>query len=143
MKTRVIVPVAGKGKRFDADIPKQFFHLAGTPVIVHTVSKFIASPLIIGGVIVFSEEDIVKYSHILKNVDGFSDKFEIISGGEHRQDSVYNGIQALPNDTEIVLVHDGVRPFVDDGLISRCIQGVKENDACIAAIPANDPNPFD
>ena len=119
-------------------IPKQFLNLAGKPIIVHTVSKFITSPSITGGVIVSSEEDIQKLKDILHLLDGFSEKFKIVTGGKERQDSVYKGLNHLSDKTDIVLVHDGVRPLVTEDIIQRCITGAQRIKACIAAIPAKD-----
>ncbi len=138
MKVEIIVPAAGKGKRFGGDTSKQFLPLAGIPIIVRTVSNLIASPLINGGVIVFSEEDIRFAEKMFLQIQGFQEKFKIITGGNKRQDSVYNGLQALPDNTDIVLVHDGVRPFLNNEIIERCVSGAKEFRACIAAVPVTD-----
>ncbi|TFG94663.1 MAG: 2-C-methyl-D-erythritol 4-phosphate cytidylyltransferase, partial [Calditrichales bacterium] len=75
---------------------------------------------------------------ILSKLSGFKEKFSIVIGGKERQDSVYNGLQALPSQSEIVVVHDGVRPFVSPHLLLQSIQTASEFGACVAAVPVKD-----
>ncbi len=138
MNVKFIVPVAGKGKRFGATIPKQFSNLAGKPIIFHTVKNLITSPLISGGVIVCGADDKIRMQELLCQLPGFAENCNIVIGGEKRQDSVYNGFKNLDKDDGYILIHDGARPFVDHELINRCVNGAKEFGACIAAIPVND-----
>jgi 2-C-methyl-D-erythritol 4-phosphate cytidylyltransferase len=138
MKAEIIVPVAGKGKRFGGEIPKQFYTLANQPILLHTLEKIITSPLIRGGVIVCGEHDIKFLEDLLFPVNGLKDKFNIVTGGKRRQDSVYNGFQSISENTEIVIIHDGVRPFISHDLIERCITSAEKSGACITAIPVSD-----
>lgn len=62
----------------------------------------------------------------------------IVGGGTTRQESVYNGLCAVSDGSDVVLIHDGARPFIDDDLIARCISGVVDFDACAAAVPVKD-----
>jgi len=138
MNVKVIVPVAGKGKRFGGEIPKQFYKITGQPIIFHTVKNLITSPLISGGVIICGENDRDQIQEILNPIPEFPKKFKIIFGGEKRQDSVYKGFMEIEGDTDFVLIHDGARPFVSHELIESCVQEAQKFDACIAAIPVND-----
>jgi 2-C-methyl-D-erythritol 4-phosphate cytidylyltransferase len=138
MNVKIIVPVAGKGKRFGGEVPKQFYDLAGQPIIFHTVKKLITSPLISGGVIVCGADDKIQIQDLLNQLPGFAENYKIVIGGEKRQDSVYTGFENLEGDTNFVLIHDGARPFVSHEIIDRCVYGAEKSGACIAAIPLND-----
>ena len=138
MKVSIIVPVAGKGKRFGGEIPKQFYELAGQPIILHTIKNMMTSPLISGGVIVCGAEDIKMMEDIFSSIQGFQEKFIIVFGGDKRQNSVYNGFNSIGNDVDYVLIQDGVRPFISNELIEKCIMGAKQFGSCIAAVPVSD-----
>jgi 2-C-methyl-D-erythritol 4-phosphate cytidylyltransferase len=76
--------------------------------------------------------------HTILSAAGVKKKTELISGGDHRQDSVYNGLQAIKDDDGIVLIHDGVRPFVRQEHLLACIEGAHKQGACILGLPAFD-----
>jgi len=138
MKTAVIIPAAGKGQRMGADIEKQFLSLNGKPIIAHTVRVFQSSPSI----------DLIYpvlppyLTDSAESVAGFApgqDKIAaVVAGGEARQDSVANGLKALAPDVDIVLVHDGVRPFITERLIQDCIATASAHGACLAALQAQE-----
>jgi len=138
MDVNIIVPVAGQGKRFGGEIPKQFFELAGQPIILYTIKKLIASPLISGGVIVCGADDKTRMQELLFQLPNFRDNFSIVVGGKKRQDSVYNGFQQIEENTDLVLIHDGARPFVSVEMIERCVHGAQQFGACISAVPVSD-----
>lgn len=138
MKAVAIIPAAGLGLRLKSGIPKPYLMLAGMPVLAHTLKAFEDCPDIAKIYVVVAEDKIayckqnIVDKYRLKRVTG------IIAGGEKRQDSVYNGLCELDNDTGIVVVHDGARPLIDPRLISRCIKNAKMYGAAIAALPLND-----
>ncbi len=138
MRTAAIVPVAGRGQRFASDVPKQFLDLAGQPVIFRTVEQILKVPQINTGVVVTASEDIDKIYNILSDIPGFKQRFRVVAGGEQRQDSVYNGLQALVPDTILVLVHDGVRPLVTPEIIRHSIAVALREGGCVAAVPVKD-----
>ena len=138
MVVSAIIPVAGQGKRFGGKTPKQFLKIGGQPIIEITLQKFISLDEINHGVVVVAESEIDSSRNLFRHIDGFDEKFKIISGGVERQDSVYSGIKNIPPDTDIVVVHDGVRPLVSSQLISKSIQTAVETGACIAALPVKD-----
>jgi len=117
--------------------PKQFFELEGTPILIHTLRVFqqIES---IGFVIVvvplescaWAEEQVQKYQ--------LSKVFKVVAGGKHRQDSVLAGLEVLPQEVELVLVHDGVRPFVPVSVIENCLKEAEKDGAAMAAVPVKD-----
>jgi 2-C-methyl-D-erythritol 4-phosphate cytidylyltransferase len=134
MKVSAIIPAAGQGTRMSAGVPKQFLLLNGRPILEHTIGAFQNSGLIDSIVLAVPEQDFELQRQRWLNDTGIT----VIVGGEKRQDSVYNGFKALPQETEIVLVHDGVRPFVTKEIIGRTIEGARNHGAAITAIPVND-----
>jgi 2-C-methyl-D-erythritol 4-phosphate cytidylyltransferase len=138
MKISAIIPVAGQGKRFGGKTPKQFLTINNQSIIEITLKKFVSLDNINDGVVVVSESDIDFSRDLFRKIDGFENKFKVVKGGKKRQDSVYNGLQIIPSDTDIVVVHDGVRPLVSSQLITKSIQNALVTGACIAAIPVKD-----
>lgn len=134
-----VIVAAGRGKRMNSSVAKQFLEIEGKPLFVRTLEVFAIHPGISRIQLLVPQEyvDFCK-SRIPDELDRKSD-ISVTVGGEKRQDSVYKGLLALKDPAEkIVLIHDGVRPFVTPGLISACIDGAAETGACIAAIPAPD-----
>jgi 2-C-methyl-D-erythritol 4-phosphate cytidylyltransferase len=138
MIVSAIIPVAGRGKRFGGQLPKQYLELNGQPVINLTLRPFVSLPAIHGGVVVAAREEMERISAFLGNIEGFAEKFRVIEGGKERQDSVYSGLQQIPSDTNIVIVHDGVRPFVSHSLLLRSIDTAQQFGACIVAVPVKE-----
>lgn len=136
MRIALIIPAAGIGKRFsnDGNIPKQYVHLLGQPVIYHAVKAFLPHVDYIQPV-----GDFETLTSILSPLN--SDKIlSPILGGKERQDSVRAGLEALsalPKDQQpdIVLVHDAARPNISAEIIHRVIDALKEYPAAIPAIP--------
>lgn len=125
MHTVAIIAAAGKGKRFRGRIPKQYIKIEGKPIIYYTLSVFDSSPDI-DGIILVSDRD---------EDYGFKKVLCVVKGGGTRAHSVYNGLQAVPKDTQIVVIHDGVRPFVKHKLIKDVITAAGRYGAAICAVP--------
>ncbi len=136
-KTIVLIVAAGKGLRAGQDVPKQYVDLAGRMVLSRTIEAFIAHQLIAGIAIVISPQDIELYHQATKE---FSDKLlASINGGKTRQESVYNGLKALQEYApDRVLIHDAARPFVENLLIDRVLQGLENHDAVLPILPVTD-----
>ncbi|MCD6570069.1 MAG: 2-C-methyl-D-erythritol 4-phosphate cytidylyltransferase [Deltaproteobacteria bacterium] len=127
-----VIVAGGGGKRFGAR--KQFLDLSGVPVIKRTVLAFDSYPAIHQIIVVVPEEDISMTNDMLM---GFKKVYAIVAGGKTRQASVWKGLQLI-KDSEIALIHDGVRPLVSHSLIGKVIDGIKGFDACIPALPVAD-----
>ena len=107
MVVSVIIPVAGRGERFGGPTPKQYLTIGDKPIIALTIEKFVSLADISNGVVVVAEEETDTTYNFLQNIEGFDTRFKIVSGGVKRQDSVYKGLQHIPSNTDVVIVHDG------------------------------------
>jgi 2-C-methyl-D-erythritol 4-phosphate cytidylyltransferase len=132
-----ILPAAGLGTRMGAETPKQFLELAGTPIVVHTVRRMASCPMITD-IIVATRGDVVGSLETSLQGEKFKQNVKVIRGGDSRQESVALALQQVPDGTEIVLVHDAVRPFVTVEQIARVIEEARRCDAAILGIPAMD-----
>jgi 2-C-methyl-D-erythritol 4-phosphate cytidylyltransferase len=150
MKVVVIIPAAGLGTRM-ASAPgtrgnkpaatKQFTELGGTPILVHTLRKFAASPEVSEIYIALRAHEIEGFRARLEQEvkDILPKKIHLVEGGEHRQHSVANAMSSVSaGDEDIVLVHDAVRPFVTEKIIHDVIHAARKYGAAIAGLPAVD-----
>jgi len=128
-----MAPVGKKG------LPsKQFFEINGAPILIHTLRVFAHNKQISQIIVALRKNEMERFRAQLEK-EKLSAKVEMVEGGEHRQESVDNAIASLkaaPGD--IVLVHDAVRPFVDDEIIANVIHEVEKHGAAIAGLPAVD-----
>lgn len=136
MNYQVIVLAAGQGKRMKAGKNKQFIELEGKPVIIHTLSVFEADPWCSEIKLVINEREKDIFKELLTQYPMLKVK-EMIIGGEERQDSVYNGLTSLQS-AEIVLVHDGARPFISQEVIHDLVEVASKNGAAIVGVPVKD-----
>ena len=138
MKVTALIPAAGIGSRMETNIPKQFLTLAGQPVVVHALQIFEAAPEVqeIFLMVPPGLEDRCRKDWV--EAFGLKKVAKLISGGASRQDSVYEGLRATTSDTDIILVHDGVRPFVTRTMIRQAIEGASRYDGAVVAIAVND-----
>lgn len=134
--TAVIV-AAGKGTRMGAQVSKQFLPLCGKEILAHTVEVFERSETVRDIVLVTGTDSLTDVRDMAREY-GWEKIYAIVAGGAERQDSVQNGLRALPPDTEIVLIHDGVRPFVTEEILRRSAETAAEMGACVAGVPAKD-----
>lgn len=134
-----VIFAGGIGTRMNSKaVPKQFLKLYGKDIIIHTLEHFELHNDIDGIVIACVEDWIPYLKKILKKFDITKVK-DIVPGGETGQESIYNGLEAAQKrygEDAIVLIHDGVRPLIEEKTISDCIQSVKENGSAITVAPA-------
>jgi 2-C-methyl-D-erythritol 4-phosphate cytidylyltransferase len=138
MKTVAIIPAGGTGRRMGGDIPKQYLLLAGIPILAHTLGAFQCSPHIGEIILAVPEADIGEVRRNVVERHGFSRVTLILAGGRERQDSVKNALAHLRDDHGLVLIHDGVRPFVTCEVIERAVAGAKQYGAVTTGIPVRD-----
>jgi len=138
MVTAAIIPAAGKGIRMGPGIPKQFRSLAGEPIVLRTLQVFEACPEIDSILPVLPSDHIEIFQDMMRRAGGFTKISNLVVGGEQRQDSVYNGLTRLDSEVDLVVVHDGVRPFVTHNLIRSCIETAYSHGAAVAALSAQE-----
>jgi 2-C-methyl-D-erythritol 4-phosphate cytidylyltransferase len=132
-----ILPAAGLGTRMGAETPKQFLELDGVPIVILS-SRRIASCELVTDIIVATRADgIAKLEEWIRG-EKFKQQVRVVRGGDSRQESVARALEEVPNDTELVLVHDAVRPFVTREQIARVIEEARRCGAAILGIPAMD-----
>jgi 2-C-methyl-D-erythritol 4-phosphate cytidylyltransferase/2-C-methyl-D-erythritol 2,4-cyclodiphosphate synthase len=132
-----IIPAAGSGIRMGLSAPKQFLELAGVPILVHTLRIFQQIDAV-GHIVVAAPPDSCSRVEGLVQDYHLTKVFRVIAGGEKRQDSVLAGLEALPAEVELVLVHDGVRPFVPVSVVENCLLKAEKNGAAMVAVPVKD-----
>ncbi len=133
-----IVPAGGRGTRMGNEVPKQFLQLGEVPLLVHALRVLESSKTICEVVVVVPHDAVTYCQKELLPQFAFSKISNVISGGARRQDSVWNGLQAVDVRTEIALVHDAVRPFVTDTMVQKVVDGARTHGAAIVAIPLRD-----
>ena len=134
--TAVIV-AAGKGKRMGTEISKQFLPLGGKEILAHTVQKFEKAKNIRDIILVTGADSLQDVRDMTREY-GWEKIVSIVAGGKERQDSVWYGLQQVAADTEIILIHDGVRPFVTEDILNISIETALEMGGCVAGVPAKD-----
>ncbi len=132
----VIVPAAGKGTRLGGQ-RKQFRLLDGKPLLIRSLEVFQFHPEVDAIVVVVPAGE-EKTVHDALHAAGLSKVIHVVAGGASRQASVHQGLLAVPERCEYVMVHDGVRPFVAPALVSDVIAGLAEKGAAALAIPVAD-----
>jgi 2-C-methyl-D-erythritol 4-phosphate cytidylyltransferase len=135
-----IVAAAGIGLRMGNKTPKPYLLLAGKPILAHTLDLFEKIKEIREVTLVVHPEELDYCQEKVISPYGFKKVLRLVPGGKERQDSVYNALKALKNedDLEIVLVHDGVRPFVTPEQVCRIIQAARSHGAAVLGLPAQD-----
>ena len=138
MKTVAIIPAGGAGKRLKAHVAKQFLILDTLPVLVHTLKVFQASARIDDIILALPPDEIVSVRQELIEKYGLTKVTNVIAGGQERQDSVRNCLLAVTGTCDFVVVHDAVRPFVTEELISRVIDAAGDTGAASIGVKAKD-----
>ena len=135
-KIAAVVLAAGQGKRMNSKIQKQYLLVQGRPLITYALDAFEQSAvdtiiLVVGqGEVPYCQKEIV-------DAYGYQKVSAVVEGGKERYHSVYEGLKQLEN-CEIVLIHDGARPFVNQTIIHDAIEGAEEYEACVIGMPVKD-----
>jgi 2-C-methyl-D-erythritol 4-phosphate cytidylyltransferase len=137
MNVSVILPAAGLGTRMGREKAgtsrKQFMLLEGAPILIHTIRKFLHCPSVTEIVVALRAED-MEWARGLIHQEHPSKRVRVVEGGDSRQESVENALGSLTPDTELVAVHDAVRPFIDSELVEQVIAEAAHSGAAILGI---------
>jgi len=140
MKVTVILPAAGLGTRMGRAVPekagtsrKQFMLLDGSPILLHTIRKFVSTPAVSEIVVALRSDDIEWVRELLR-AEKFGKPVRLVEGGDSRQESVEHALETLDPGTELVAVHDAVRPFIEHGVLDKVFAEAEETGAAIVGI---------
>lgn len=133
-----VIVAAGKGSRMNMEMNKQYIEICGVPILARAIEHFQECKLIQEIIVVVNADDIIYCSESIIREFSFTKVKTIVAGGAERQDSVYNGLLEVDKSCEIVLIHDGARPFISDENIRECIRAAGEFGAASLAVPVKD-----
>lgn len=133
----VVIPAAGQGKRMNAGMNKLFIPLNQIPVIIHTLNVFDQDENCRGVILAVNENEVNLFIELIRKYH-IKNVLKIVNGGKERQNSVYNGLKAVPDEDAIVLIHDGARPFIKPSIIHELVKSASRNDGAIVAVPMKD-----
>ena len=133
----VVIVAAGTGSRMNMGINKQFIKLEGKEIIAYTIEKFYNNSNIEDIVVVVKEDESEFFKKEILDKYNFKN-VKIAYGGKERKDSVYNRLKLLDEKCDVVLIHDGARPFVSDKIIDKSIEEAKEHKAIVVGVPVKD-----
>lgn len=139
MSVIVLIPAAGMGRRMQASLNKQYLALDERPILAHTLSLFDEHPRVDHIYVISPVDEIAFCRREVVERYGFRKVRGVIAGGSERQDSVRNGLRACKaSDDDIVLIHDGVRPFFPPGLLEVVIDTASRVGGCVVGVPVKD-----
>jgi len=138
MRTLAIILAGGAGKRMGTATNKQFLLIDNKPIIVHTLQIFEECRAVDGIYLVVNQKDLPTIQEEILETYHFNKILKLVIGGRLRQDSVRNGLEAIENPCDIVIIHDGARPFVSPSFIDKGIFLMEMFDAVIPALPVKD-----
>jgi 2-C-methyl-D-erythritol 4-phosphate cytidylyltransferase len=133
-----IIVAGGMGLRMNSDVRKQYLNLGGLPILSRTILAINHCAAVDQIYLVVPGQDFALCESFVLAPIQCRSQVHLVPGGKTRQESVYNGISAITEKNGIVLIHDGVRPFVTIDQLDRCIKEAQENGACILGIPLKD-----
>ena len=133
-----LVPAAGRGLRMGGSVPKQFLSLGGEPLVIQSLRALQAAPVVGQIILAVPPADVEYCEHEIVTRQRFTKVTKVVAGGAERQDSVRHALAQIPSDTEIVLIHDAVRPFVTLRMIAEVVAAARKEGAAIIALPTRD-----
>lgn len=131
-RAAAVIVAGGSGRRMGGELPKQYLEVCGEPILLRAVRPFVEHPRIAEVVVVLPATDADDPPMWLREL-----RVRVVAGGEERGDSVWNGLLAVSEDADPLLIHDGARPFVALGTIDRVLNAATDGGA-VAGIPATD-----
>jgi 2-C-methyl-D-erythritol 4-phosphate cytidylyltransferase len=138
MNVVALIPAAGSGSRMGTTQRKPYLTLEGKPILVHTLTVFEQCSLIKEVLLIVSSSDLEYSGTSIVETYKLTKVNKIVVGGAKRQDSVWEGLKALEGQYGLVMVHDGVRPFVSQGIVENAIHETAYYGATVAAVPVKD-----
>jgi len=137
-KIYAVVVAAGKGERMVSNVAKQYILLCGKPVILYSLEIFDSIDAIDGIILVVAASDVSYVCESLLAEHTLKKKVSVVIGGFNRQQSVLNGLNSIPHDAELVVIHDGARPLITEQIVSNCIDEAVNHGAVAVGVPVKD-----
>ena len=139
MHVTAIIVAAGEGKRIGGPVSKSFLPIAGRPLVLRTLDRFFSTQSIEKVILVVADKELGQSQRLIASDPNLSHRSWILqAGGASRQESVRLGLDRLDPDCEIVVIHDGARPFVSSSLIDRSIEEAYRVGAVVIGVPVRD-----
>jgi 2-C-methyl-D-erythritol 4-phosphate cytidylyltransferase len=137
--TTAIIVAAGEGRRIGGKVPKTYLPICGRPMVLRTLDQFFSAQAVEEVVLVIAADEFLRCETMLRDDSELANRPWILqSGGPTRQQSVKKGLERVGSDTDIVVIHDGARPFVSPALIDRCVQATRDKGAVVVGVPVRD-----
>jgi 2-C-methyl-D-erythritol 4-phosphate cytidylyltransferase len=137
-KVTALIPAAGMGRRMGKAVAKQFLPLGDKPMLAHTLLAFQRASEIDEIIPILSQEDMEDCLHDVIEQYHITKVKTLVVGGKERQDSVAHGLEKLGKDSSVVLVHDGVRPFVTAAMIKETVELARKGECVTVGVPIKD-----
>lgn len=137
MSILAIIPAAGVGTRMGGETPKQFLSIEGTPIFVYTLRKLCSAAMLDQIFLAVRSGEMERVRQAVEK-EPLSKPLLLTEGGGTRQETVARALAQAPPSTEIVLVHDAVRPFITAQMVEQVVEGARKHGAAILAIPSVD-----
>lgn len=139
MHVTAIVVAAGAGRRIGGGVPKMYLSISGRPLVLRTMDRMFSTRSVERVVLVVGADEMDRCDALLRGDAALRDRpFVLQTGGATRQQSAKRGLEKLGADTDIVIIHDGARPFVSAALIDGCVHAAAEKGAVVVGLPARD-----
>jgi 2-C-methyl-D-erythritol 4-phosphate cytidylyltransferase len=131
-----VIAAGGSGSRISRQINKQYLPLNNKPILIYSFEKFALHEKIDTVIIVAAEHEMEMCSALIKKYNTHKKQVDVVAGGASRQESVLLGLKACKENTDIVLIHDGARPFVTNQMINDCLEQMDTYKACSVGVAA-------
>ena len=139
MRVTAIILAAGEGRRVGGKVSKSYLPIAGRAMVLRTLDRMFSAQTVDRVVLVVAASELARCDSLLRGDRELKDRpWSLQSGGATRQQSAQRGLQCVAPETDIVIIHDGARPFVSAALIDRCVQAAAEKGAVVVGLPVRD-----
>jgi 2-C-methyl-D-erythritol 4-phosphate cytidylyltransferase len=137
LKKYALIVAGGSGKRLQTEIPKQFIYICGKPFILHTIDAFIRADSHIEFIVVINEKFFDYWEKICRKIT-YASNYKTAIGGPERFHSVKNGLAKIPDSESLVAIHDAVRPFISEKIITKAYKEAEIHGNAIPYVKIND-----
>ena len=138
-RTTAIIVAAGEGRRVGGDVPKIYLPVCGRPMVLRTLDRFFSTQTVDEVILVIGVNEFSRCETMLRQDPTLGNRsWTLQTGGGTRQQSVKKGLEKIDAGTDIIVIHDGARPFVSSVLIDRCVEAVQNKGAVVVGVPVRD-----